>query len=309
MSLEDWSCLANECVEPVSSYSDGTGTGSNQTGNTTTTQPQQELPFIKLGYILWDLGSTLRVGFSGGEAWQHQLVEQTAQEWCHWANITFDFSTYRQYGLVQNTYDIIVGFIPGRGCWSKIGTDSRKAARKLEASMNLDALRHQIRPEVQRRKILHEFGHALGLIHQHQNKVGNSYEEVAWNANAIYARYGGPGKWSQAKIDHNIFKKFAVDSDKVDRHAARLNTAGATAQMLWSQMSQVINPTFDKWSIMMYPYSSDLAGVSTAQSLELSVLDKMWIVRTYPGRADYGMLYREFERTERYQDWMKRRQD
>ncbi|OAK98148.1 zincin [Phaeosphaeriaceae sp. SRC1lsM3a] len=307
MSLDDWSCLANECVEPVPSYSDSTGT-SNQADNTANAQPQVELPYIKLGYILWDLGSTLRVGFIDGEPWQQQLVEQTAQEWCEWANIKFEFNTYRQYGLLEDTYDIIVGFVPKAGCWSQIGTDSRKAAHKLQASMNLDALTSKINPEVQRRKILHEFGHALGLIHQHQNKFGNSYEEVAWNKDAIYAQNGQHG-WTRAKTEHNVFKKFAVDSDKVNQHAARLNSAGATAQMLWSQMSQVINPTFDKWSIMMYPYSSDLAGVATSQSLELSVLDKMWIVRTYPGRADYRTLYEEFERTECYQDWMKKRQD
>jgi hypothetical protein len=56
--------------------------------------------------------------------------------------------------------------------------------------------------------VLHEFGHALGLIHEHQNPVGG----IQWNKPAVYADLGGPPNfWGKATVDNNMFATYAKD--------------------------------------------------------------------------------------------------
>lgn len=45
--------------------------------------------------------------------------------------IMFELDAYRQYGLTQSTYYMLVAFVPETGNKSKIETDSREAARQL----------------------------------------------------------------------------------------------------------------------------------------------------------------------------------
>ena len=51
--------------------------------------------------------------------------------------------------------------------------------------------------------MLHEFGHALGLIHEHQNPGGR----IPWNRDVVYdALSGPPNNWSKETIDRNMFQ-------------------------------------------------------------------------------------------------------
>ena len=49
--------------------------------------------------------------------------------------------------------------------------------------------------------VLHEFGHALGLIHEHQNPVAGIY----WNREAVIRELSGPpNSWSVEEIEFNV---------------------------------------------------------------------------------------------------------
>ena len=64
--------------------------------------------------------------------------------------------------------------------------------------------------------MLHEFGHAIGLIHEHQNPKGG----VNWNKVAVkHDLRGPPNYWNDVTIENNIFRFYPekdVIATKVD---------------------------------------------------------------------------------------------
>lgn len=51
----------------------------------------------------------------------------------------------------------------------------------------------------------HEFGHALGLIHEHQNPAGG----IKWNKEAVYRDLSAPpNNWDRETIDRNSFQRY-----------------------------------------------------------------------------------------------------
>jgi hypothetical protein len=53
--------------------------------------------------------------------------------------------------------------------------------------------------------VLHEFGHALGLIHEHQSPASG----IPWNRDAVYTSLSGsPNYWDRQTIDANLFQAY-----------------------------------------------------------------------------------------------------
>lgn len=95
--------------------------------------------------------------------------------------------------------------------------------------------------------VLHEFGHALGLMHEHQNPDGG----IQWNKPAVYADLkGSPNFWDEATIDHDMFDTYAKD--------------------------QINGTSLDKKSIMLYaiPMSWTTNGFGSQPNEKLSETDK-----------------------------------
>ena len=92
--------------------------------------------------------------------------------------------------------DIRVNFNQ-QGSWSYIGTDATKIP--IESfTMNLGF--------VDKATVLHEFGHALGLIHEHQSPFRGGYE---WDKETVIrALSGPPNYWDRERIENNIFKRY-----------------------------------------------------------------------------------------------------
>ena len=102
------------------------------------------------------------------------------------------------------------------------------------------------------RVVLHEFGHALGMIHEHQNPIGNP---IKWNKDSVYAYYVG----------NNIFTKEQVD------------------EFVFALDYQANGTSFDKESIMLYaiPPSFTTDGFSVPWNTQLSKTDKAFIKKRY----------------------------
>ena len=105
------------------------------------------------------------------------------------------------------------------------------------------------------RVVLHEFGHALGLIHEHQNPEGG----IDWNVPAVLADLGGPpNNWDEQTARHNVLDHY--------------------------QRDQVTATTVDAESIMMYaiPAAWTNDGFSADMNTDLSEKDKELIRSVYP---------------------------
>ena len=190
---------------------------------------------------LWINGSTLRVRFIGGTPAQQATAKTQALWWTAFANLHFDFNNVADA-------EIRVGFDPSDGAWSYVGTDNSGIPLN-QPTMNLGFLDGGTAG--------HEFGHAIGLAHEHQNPAGG----IEWNeAVVIQSLSGPPNNWNEAKIRHNVLDKYRAD--------------------------QVQGTAFDPDSIMLYffPGSWVKSGVGTHANDVLSAVDKSYIAsaKVYP---------------------------
>lgn len=141
---------------------------------------------------LWNAGQTVTVSFIGGSNFVRQKVIEYAKKWEEHANITFQF--------VQNNGMIRVSFVQGAGSYSYFGTDALQIASNTE-TMNFGWFNDNTPDAEFSRTVLHEFGHALGLIHEHQHPDVT----LDWDRDFVYAYYAGaPNYWSAADVDNNL---------------------------------------------------------------------------------------------------------
>lgn len=198
---------------------------------------------------MWGNGKKLRVRFLDGSVTQRTRVTQHAKEWSKYANVTLNF------GSAANA-EIRVSFCADDGSWSAIGTDCLYAEyfKPKEPTMNFGWLKDETDDVEYRRVVIHEFGHALGCIHEHQNPAGG----IKWNTPKVYEVFSGPpNNWSKPEIDHNIIEKYSMDQ---------------------------LNATkFDPKSIMLYSFPPELivGGHGTSNNSTLSTGDKRYIEKMY----------------------------
>jgi hypothetical protein len=140
---------------------------------------------------------------------------------------------------------IRISFVKGKGSWSTNGNNALKLG-KDKATMNFGWL------DV--RTILHEFGHVLGMEHEHQGP----YSNIQWNSSAVYKFYQSALQWDTARVDNQIIKK--------------------------RNYLDVIGSEFDPLSIMLYFFDSRLTtnNLGTPENHRLSGYDVVWIAKTYP---------------------------
>lgn len=182
----------------------------------------------------WPNGSKLLITFKGGTSAQQDMVREIAPEWCEYANLKFEFTN-------SPSATIRVSFDANDGAWSYIGTDN------LEIPVNAATLNLGWQDKA---VVLHEFGHMVGLAHEHQNPAGG----IQWNEAAVIADLSGaPNFWDPQTIRHNVLDKYKLD--------------------------QIHGTSFDAKSIMLYafPATWTVGGTGTGFNQTLSKPDKDFI--------------------------------
>lgn len=207
------------------------------------------LPILKM----WETGTTLTCCFLDGSPTQRQKVKKFAKSWEAYANIKLSFVNGRDA-------QVRISFVADTGSWSAVGTDAliESYFPKYQPTMNFGWLKDDTPDAEYSRVVIHEFGHALGCIHEHQSPKGS----LKWNKAEVYRVFSGsPNFWTKAEIDHNIL-------DKYDG-----TTMNASA--------------FDPKSIMLYEFPGFLFqdGKGTSANKVLSVKDKAFIKQMYPKKA------------------------
>jgi serralysin len=196
----------------------------------------------------WSPGDTISISFLDGTEEQKALVRKFAQGWLDEGRANLKFS----WQDPPDT-DIRISF-QFSGSWSVIGTTCRTVP-KTQPTMNFGWLNPGISDDDARQVVLHEFGHALGLIHEHQNPN----KAIQWNKPAVIADLQGPpNNWDEETIEHNMFEVYPPD--------------------------QVAGTQLDSTSIMMYqiPKAWTLDGTSSEFNGDLSATDKVFIKNQYP---------------------------
>src|SRR5262245_20829327 len=145
----------------------------------------------------WNRDRTLTVGFLNGSSQSAKLVQKYAEEWLTVSNSTLTFSFV---GSSSNA-DIRIRF-KGGGHNSALGTDLQRWPRD-QPTMNFgwDPASYDDQKEV-KRVVLHEFGHALGFIHEHQRpRPGNPLQ---FNEPVLFAHFLRTQKWNEATVRDQI---------------------------------------------------------------------------------------------------------
>ncbi len=230
-----------------------------------------------------DFGSTpcywtkpfIFVGFINGTPELKQVVREVIAEWTTWANISFIVDDNSNY--TGDTADIKILFgdeghnsIVGVNSWLNFVRNKGKDFPTMNLAFIKSRLRSsdgQVLPNV-KGTILHEFGHALGLQHEHQNPSGG----IQWNRDAVIKYLNGPpNNWDIETIENNIFRGLS------------------------KTYTQYTN--YDPSSVMHYSFPAEwtLKGIAIPENDELSETDKAFIANTYPRKRasiDTSQYYR-----------------
>ncbi len=191
------------------------------------------------------------VSFLDGTPFQIEAVKKYASEWLVSTGaekIQFAFGDSSKKHI-RITFDVAPNFNQ-----SLIGRQATLVADPSSPTMHLGDVREDVPADRMKSVIRHEFGHALGMRHEHQHPDGG----IKWDKSAIIAELASYG-WSATKVQRNIFDVFARS------YACR----GA--------------PSFDPKSIMMYPIKASwtLDGYEVASNIEIVPADLQCVHSLY----------------------------
>ncbi|MGW0816641.1 beta-glucuronidase AbsR1 [Streptomyces viridiviolaceus] len=202
-------------------------------------------------------GQLRRVSWVGAEE-QRDVVRDCFREWRD-LGVGIVFTEVGD----RSEAELRIGFQAGDGSWSTVGKDALRVGvndRTMNFGWDLTA-------PGERATALHQIGHALGMLHEHQSPFAG----IHWDDEAVYAELAGPpNHWSRERTFHNVLRK--LDADEVN------------------------GSVWDPHSIMEYPFPSGLilepehfrAGLHPPGTL--SAADKEFVLRWYPPGERPGPL-------------------
>jgi len=207
--------------------------------------------FVAENTWFWPNGATLNIHFMDGTPEARQAVAELAKEWTDYANLKFEF--FLDPDNPPPETHIRIRFDYG-ACNSSLGTSSSYSINRGDASMNLCHIDNRMGSEFFERVVRHEFGHALGIHHEHQNPKHN----IPWDKPVVYEYYSRTQGWDEAFVDLWVFRQ--IDP------------------------SLVVASEWDPKSVMHYgvpkEFTTDDTEVIRAHTI--SETDKEYVAKIYP---------------------------
>ncbi|MCU0321466.1 MAG: M12 family metallopeptidase [Chitinophagaceae bacterium] len=204
-------------------------------------------------YFLWDNGKTITVKFigEGGSPRLREKIKVAAKEWEKYANISFNF-------VESGDANIRILVTDRGGCNSVVGTvalfkDSNEKTMNLDSNFFYN--RGLFFDVLLTSTVQHEFGHAIGLLHEHSYKG-----KILWNKEVVYKDAEKIG-WTKKDVDFQIFEQYES-----------FYTNGFA---------------YDPLSIMHYGFNSNwtLNNVEIKSNFKISEIDKQSVALLYPKNA------------------------
>jgi hypothetical protein len=196
----------------------------------------------------WQAGQELRVRFLDGDGAVHERVREHAVSWLDHAHLGFVFGNHP-------AAEIRVNF-SGNGYWSHVGTDALLVDQDAP-TMQLGGFAPDTDDVVLRRTVLHEFGHAIGCIHEQASPAA----DILWDTEKVYAFYREWQGWDRPATYANVLQRYPAQELCLTVH--------------------------DPESIMQYPVPATLTrnGFSVGWNNDLSAGDRSFVARMYPAPA------------------------
>ncbi|KAF5309135.1 hypothetical protein D9619_012801 [Psilocybe cf. subviscida] len=249
--LEEW--VWRTCVDVPPDVEEEAEEGEEEKGHAVVTEPDN----------LWENGKTITYSFlgpaplSGTPRQQKKVIKvltSTPSTWKDYANIKFKLLPS---SLPASQAIVRIQFIKGTASWAHIGRKCQYIDPSLP-TMNLGWIADSDNlSDTDRAVVLHEFGHVLGLLHEHQSPaIGGVITLKAQQVKEVFKRTKG---WSEKQVEEQILRPY--------------------------QSSELTNFTeFDSNSIMMYymPREMNDQDIDIAPNDALSKFDKAFVAVHYP---------------------------